>query len=249
MKLSENEVINKLLNKDLKIIQRPDYFNFSLDTLLISNFVSLVRGTKKILDLGTGNGVIPLFLSQRTDAKIVGIEIQKISYELALKNIKINNLEQQIEIINDDMKNWKNHFELGSQDLIVSNPPFFKVCGNEKQLNELNQLAVARHEIAIDLESLISIASLLLKDKGYFALVHRPERFMEILELLKKYRFSPKRVQFCYTKINKSAKIVLIEAIKNGNSFLEVLPPLICHDSNGAYSQEILKMFDNFTKE
>lgn len=243
--LNENEVINQLLNKDLKIIQRPDFFNFSLDSLLISNFASILKGTKKITDLGTGNGVIPLFLSQRTEAKIIGIEIQKVSYELAKKNVALNQLENQIEIINDDMKNWKTYLKCGSQDLVISNPPFFKLCGNEEQLNNLNQLSIARHEVAINLNSLVSVASSLVRDKGYFALVHRPDRLIEIIETLKKYKFSPKKIQFCYPKLNKQAKIVLIESVKNGNNSLEILPPLICHNPDGSYSKKILDMFDN----
>nr|WP_307775966.1 tRNA1(Val) (adenine(37)-N6)-methyltransferase [uncultured Cetobacterium sp.] len=248
MTLNEFEVINQLLNKDLKIIQRPDFFNFCIDSLLISDFVSLVRGTKNIVDLGTGNGVIPLFLSQRTDAKIIGVEIQNISAELAKKNIFINSLEKQIEIINDDMKNWKNYFNYGSQDVVITNPPFFKLCGNEEQLNNLDQLSLARHEITIDLDSLISIASKLLKDKGYFAMVHRPDRLLEILDTMKKYNISPKKIQFCHTKLNKPAKILLIEGIRNGKSSLEILPPLICHNDDGKYSQEVLKLFNNFNK-
>lgn len=243
MKLNENEVINNLLNKSLKIIQRTDFFNFSLDSLLISNFVSLTRGTNKIVDLGTGNGAIPLFLSQRTKAKISGIEIQEISANLAKRNISLNDLESQIDIINDNMKNWKKHFANGSQDVVISNPPFFKFHGNEKQLNDLDQLTLARHEISITLEEIISTASSLLKDKGYFAMVHRPDRFLEIVDLFRKYKIMPKKVQFCHSKIDKPAKILLIEGIKNGNNLLTILPPFISHDENGNYSKEVLELF------
>ena len=120
MELEKNEVINNLLNKNLKIIQRTDFFNFSLDSLLVANFLSVGRGVNKIVDLGTGNGAIPLFLSERTKAKITGIEIQKISADLAKRNIGLNNLSEQIEIINDDMKNWKKYFKTGSQDAVIS---------------------------------------------------------------------------------------------------------------------------------
>lgn len=245
MQLKENEVINQLLNKDLKIIQRPDFFNFSLDSLLISNFVSLTRGANKIVDLGTGNGAIPLFLSQRTKAKITGIEIQEISADLAKRNIELNNLSEQISIINDDMKNWKSYFLNGSQDVVITNPPFFKYYGEEKQLNNLDQLTFARHEITIDLDSLIQVSSSLLKDKGYFAMVHRPDRFIEIIDTMRKYNLSPKRVQFCHTKLNKPAKILLIEGIKNGGESLNILPPFICHTDDGKYSPEVLKLFEN----
>ena len=243
MNLEKNEVVNNLLNKDLKIIQRTDFFNFSLDSLLVANFLSVGRGVNKIVDLGTGNGAIPLFLSERTKAKITGIEIQKISAELAKRNIELNNLSEQIEIINDDMKNWKKYFKTGSQDAVVSNPPFFKFHGNEELLNDLDQLTLARHEISITLEEIIETASFLLKDKGYFAMVHRPDRFLEILDTMRKYGIVPKKVRFCHSKIDKQAKILLVEGIKFGAEGLTVLPPLISHNSDGKYSQEVLELF------
>ncbi|WP_297598641.1 tRNA1(Val) (adenine(37)-N6)-methyltransferase [uncultured Cetobacterium sp.] len=249
MTLEKNEVINQLLNKNLKIIQRPDFFNFSLDSLLISNFVSLTRGTKKIVDLGTGNGAIPLFLSERTEAKISGFEIQEISANLAKKNIILNNLNEQIEVIHDDMKNWKEHFKNGSQDVVITNPPFFKFHGNENQLNDLDQLTLARHEISIDLNSLIEVSSKLLKDKGYFAMVHRPDRFLEIVDTMRKYGITPKKVQFCHSKIDKPAKILLIEGIRNGKDALSILPPLITHSENGQYSEEILELFNDLNEQ
>ena len=243
MKLEKNEVINNLLNKNLKIIQRPDFFNFSLDSLLVSNFISLGRGVNKITDLGTRNGAIPLFLSEKTKAKITGFEIQEISANLARKNIELNNLGDQIEIINDDMKNWKKYLVSGSQDAVITNPPFFKFNGNEELLNDLDQLTLARHEISINLEELISVASALLKDKGYFAMVHRPDRFLEIMDTMRKYKITPKKVRFCYSKINKQAKILLVEGVKFGASSLTILPPLVSHDEDGSYSQEVLEMF------
>lgn len=243
MNLEKNEVVNNLLNKNLKIIQRTDFFNFSLDSLLVANFLSVGRGVNKIVDLGTGNGAIPLFLSERTKAKITGIEIQKISADLAKRNIELNNLSEQIEIINDDMKNWKKYFKTGSQDAVVSNPPFFKFHGNEELLNDLDQFTLARHEISITLEEIIETASFLLKDKGYFAMVHRPDRFLEILDTMREYGIVPKKVRFCHSKIDKQAKILLVEGIKFGAEGLTVLPPLISHDSDGKYSQEVLELF------
>lgn len=249
IKLNENEVINNLLNKNLKIIQRPDYFNFSLDSLLVSNFISLGKKINKIVDLGTGNGAIPLFLSERTKGTIKGIEIQKVSADLAKKNIKINNLENRIEIINDNMKNWKNYFKHGSQDAVISNPPFFKFNGNEEFLNDLDQLTLARHEISINLEEIIEIASCLLKDKGYFAMVHRPDRLLEIIDIMRKYKITPKKIRFCHTKLNKQSKILLIEGVKFGAENMKILPPLIAHDNDGKYSKEVLSMFQPIESE
>lgn len=232
-----------LLNKDMKIIQRVDHFAFSLDSLLVSEFASITKYTNKIVDLGTGNGVIPLFLSKKTKAQITGIEIQEISSDLAKRNVQLNNLEDQISIINDDMKNWRKYFRNNSVDMVISNPPFFKFDGNEKQLNDLTQLTLARHEISITLEEIIRTASNLLKDKGHFALVHRVDRFMDIIENMKKYDIEPKKIQFCHTKINKEGKILLVEGIKYGKPGLRILPPLIAHDDDGQYSAEVLEMF------
>lgn len=243
MILNELETVVNLLNKDMKIIQRVDHFAFSLDSLLVSEFASITKYTNKIVDLGTGNGVIPLFLSQKTKAKITGIEIQEISSDLAKRNVQLNNLEDQISIINDDMKNWRKYFRNNSIDMVISNPPFFKFDGNEKQLNDLTQLTLARHEISITLEEIIQTASNLLKDKGHFALVHRVDRFMDIIENMKKYDIEPKKIQFCHTKINKEGKILLVEGIKYGKPGLRILPPLIAHDNDGQYSAEVLEMF------
>ena len=243
MKSNELETVVNLLNKDMKIIQRVDHFAFSLDSLLVSEFASITKYTNKIVDLGTGNGVIPLFLSKKTKAQITGIEIQEISSDLAKRNVQLNNLEDQISIINDDMKNWRKYFRNNSIDMVISNPPFFKFDGNEKQLNDLTQLTLARHEISITLEEIIQTASNLLKDKGHFALVHRVDRFMDIIENMKKYDIEPKKIQFCHTKINKEGKILLVEGIKYGKPGLRILPPLIAHDDDGQYSAEVLEMF------
>ena len=238
------ESIIPLLNKNLKIIQRSDYFNFSIDSLLISEFVNIQKNTKKILDLGTGNAAIPLFLSKKTSAKIYGIEIQEISYNLALRNININNLNEQIYIIYDNMKNYLKYFNMSFFDIIISNPPFFKINENVNFLNNLEQLSIARHEVEIDLDELIKISSELVKDRGYFYLVHRADRLSEILNNLIEYRFEAKKIKFCYTTKYKNAKIVLIEAIKNGKSGLTILPPLIINKENGEYTDEVLKMFE-----
>ncbi|WP_315282850.1 tRNA1(Val) (adenine(37)-N6)-methyltransferase [Fusobacterium hwasookii] len=238
------ESIIPLLNKNLKIIQRSDYFNFSIDSLLISEFVNIQKNTKKILDLGTGNAAIPLFLSKKTSAKIYGIEIQEISYKLALRNININDLNEQIYIIYDNMKNYLNYFNMGSFDIVISNPPFFRINENTNFLNNLKQLSIARHEVEINLEELIKIASELVKDRGYFYLVHRADRLSEILNNLIEYRFEAKKIKFCYTTKYKNAKIVLIEAIKNGKPGLTILPPLIINKENGEYTDEVLKMFE-----
>ncbi len=239
------EVTIDLLKKNLKIIQRTDFFNFSLDSLLVSEFLSLTRGVKKIVDLGTGNGAIPLFLSKKTKAKIVGIELQEVSANLAERNITLNHLEEQVTIIKDDMKNWKSHFEQYSQDAVICNPPFFKVNGNEELFNDLEQLTIARHETTITLNDIVEIASGLLKDKGYFSLVHRADRAIDIIMAMKRYSIEPKKIQFCHSSKEKNAKIILIEGIKFGKEGCKILPVFITHKElpETGYSDELLNLF------
>jgi tRNA1(Val) A37 N6-methylase TrmN6 len=241
--LNENEVINDLLGYDgLKIIQRPDMFNFSLDSTLLANFVTINKNTDKIVDLGTGNGPIPLFLSVRTKAKIIGIEIQKDAFELAKRNVKINNLEQQIEIINADLKNIYQKIGHHTFELVTSNPPYFKVT-NEANVNKNDYLTIARHEILVTLEDVIKEASLLLKHGGYFTMVHRPDRLLDILGLLRDYKLEPKRLRLVYPKPNKECNTILIEARKSNQGGLRILPPLYVYDESNNYTETIRKMF------
>lgn len=244
----EQEVVIDLLKKGLKIIQRNDYFHFSLDSLLISEFVKINKNSKKILDLGTGNGAIPLFLSLRSTAEIHGIEIQKVSYELAKKNIQLNGLSERVFLHHGDMKDWEHFFDKNSFDIVVSNPPFFAFHGNKALLNDLDQLSLARHEISITLEELIQIAANLVKEHGYFYLVHRADRLSDIIFHCRKAHLEVKRIQFCHTTKEKNAKIVLVEAVKFGKASLQILAPLIANKADGSYSDEILKMFERQEK-
>lgn len=237
-------VINDLVGyKGLKIVQCNDYFNFSLDSVILPNFIDIKKEYKNIMDMGTGNLPIPLILSTKTKEKIIGIEIQKEIYDLAVETLKINDLNSQIEVKNLDIKDLLNHFKRESFDLIFCNPPYFKKEENSI-LNENEVKRIARHEILITLEDIISTASALLENKGSFALVHRSQRLTEILFLLKKYKLEPKRIRFVYPKVNEESNLVLIEARKNVNSGCKVLSPLIVHDENGKYTSEVLKMFE-----
>lgn len=243
MNKKEETLINFLDFKDLKIIQHPDFFNFSLDTILLGTFITINRTVKNILDLGTGNGAIPLVVSKRSKAHITGIELQQFSADLAKKNVKLNNLEDRIDIIHDNMLNLSRYFEPHLFDAVISNPPFFKLDGNEDQLNNLDQLTIARHEVTIKLEEIIEIASRNLRNRGYFALVHRADRLSEILNLFEKYKIGVKRIQFVHSKLTKESKIILVEGIKGSDSSLTILPPLISHKEDGEYSDIIKEIF------
>ena len=236
-------VINDLLDyNNLKIVQDDEYFNFSLDSVLLPNFVKINKGTKKILDLGTGNAPIPMILSTMTSAKIYGIELQKEIYDLAIESLKINNLEDRIEIINDNIKNLDKYFEPNSFDVIVSNPPYFKYTEGSN-INETIQKTIARHEKEITLSEIVFTAKKFLNNNGTFAMVHRTDRLIEIIEEFRKNNIEPKRIQLIYPKVGEESNMFLIEGRKNGNVGLKILPPLVAHKENGEYSDVVKEMF------
>ena len=241
--IKEKEVINDLVFfKDMKIIQNKDYFNFSLDSVLLPYFVNINYNTKKILDLCTGNAPIPLILSKKTNAKIIGIEIQKEIYDLAKKTIEINNLENQIKIINMDANNVYKEFETDSFDLITCNPPYFKYNENSI-INENKIKSIARHEVKIKLYDIFNIAKKLLKNGGSICIVHRSDRLIEIIDAMKKNNIEPKRIRFVYPKKNLESNIVLIDGHKNGKPGLKIMPPLYIHNFDNTYTKEVLEMF------
>ena len=238
------KVINYLLGyKNLKIVQDNEMFNFSLDSVLLPNFVTINKKITKILDIGCGNAPIPLILSTKTDATIVGVEIQKEVFDLAIESIKINNKEKQIKIINRDINDYYKEVETDSFDVITCNPPFFKYV-ESSNTNKNDYKTIARHEIKLNLNQLFTIAKKLLKNNGVIAIVHRPERFVEVVEEMKKNNIEPKRVQFVYPKKNMEANIMLIEGSKNGKPGLKILPPIYSHSDNGEYTEEIKKYFE-----
>ncbi len=238
------KVINDLLGYDnLKIVQNPEWFSFSLDSVLLPNFVTLNKDVKNILDLGTGNAPIPMILSTLTEkAFIYGIEIQKDVFEMAEESVKINNLNSRIKLINDDMKKLDQYFEANFFDVIVSNPPYFKLEELSKK-NEDEHKTIARHEEKINLKELIQIAKKYLKNNGVFAMVHRTDRLIEIIEEMRKNNIEPKKIQLIYPKENTNSNMVLIEGKKNGNPGLIIKEPLIVHNEKGEYLENINKLF------
>ena len=239
------KVLNDLLGyNNLKIYQDTEWFSFSLDSVLLPNFVSINKNVTKILDLGTGNAPIPMILSTIVGdkVKIYGIEIQKDLYDLAKESVEYNNLSSRIELINDDMKNLDKYFEANSFDVILSNPPYFKLEELSKK-NDNTHKTIARHELKITLEDIISIARKYLNNNGVFAMVHRTDRLIEIIELMRKNNIEPKRIRLIYPKENTNSNMVLIEGRKNGNSGLIIEEPLYIHNEDGSYLDNINKMF------
>ena len=241
MKKTGEETVTYL--KNMKIIQRNDFQNFTLDSVLLADFLKINRKSKKILDIGTGCGIIPLLLSQRTTAEITGIEIYKEMSEIAKRNITNNNLQEKITIINEDIKNYRNMFKRDQFDIVVTNPPYFEFKGDVNQVNRLEQLAYARHNVNITLEEIIKISAFLLKNSGSFSLVFRSERLVEVLALLTEYKLEPKRLKICFTKRSGAAKISLIEAIKAAEKGLKIEPPLFVYDETGEKSKYIKNLY------
>lgn len=238
------EVLNDLVGfKNRKIYQNTEWFSFSLDSVLLANFVSLNKNTKNIMDFCCGNCPIPLILSTKIDSKIVGVEVQKDVYDLAIKSIDYNNLNEQIEVLNLDIKNLKDKYLSDTFDVITCNPPYFKYS-EESNINDDIHKVIARHEKMITLEEIVDMAHYLLKNNGCFAMVHRTDRLIEIINLFNKYGIEVKRLRFIYPKVNTESNMVLIEGRKNGGVGLKLLPPLYAHNDDGSYSEEVLKMFE-----
>lgn len=242
-------VKNRLLNfKNMYIYQDTDYFKMSLDSLLLANFVTINLRDKNILDIATGNAPIPMLLTYRTNAKIYGIEIQKEIYDLGVKSIILNHMDKQIEIINDDAKNACILFCDDYFDIITCNPPYFSTS-NVLFENDNLVKATARHEKFLNINDVFVISKRLLKTNGRLAIVHRTDRFIEIVDMAKKYGFSIKKVRFIYPKVGKNSDLVLIECTKNGKNGLKLLSPLFVYDEDGNYNSEIKMMFGDDTND
>ena len=236
------EINDLVYFKNIKIVQDKDYFNFSLDSILLPNFVDITKKTKMILDMCTGNAPIPLILSTKTDAKIYAVELQREVYNLAKETIKINKLDNQIVLINNNIKNLKKIFNTETFDIITCNPPYFKKK-EDSIINENIVKSIARHEIEMELEDVMLISKSLLKNEGSLVLVHRTDRLIEIIELMRKHNIEPKRMRLIYPKINTESNLVLIDGRKNGKKGLKILPPLYIHNDDNSYTKEVLEMF------
>lgn len=236
-------VKNRLLNyKDIYIYQDSEGFLFSLDSVLLANFVTIKLSDKKIIDLCCGNAPIPMLLSFRTKARIFGVEVQEKIYQLGIDSIKENKMDDQIEMICSDINELKKKNLAESFDVVTCNPPYFRYQ-EDSLVNLMDKKTIARHEVLLKLEDVMKTSSYLLKTGGTFAMVHRPDRLIEIIELMKVNQLEPKKMRFVYPKKDREANIVLIEGIKNGKIGLKLLSPLIVHDEEGNYNEEIKKMF------
>lgn len=242
--LNADEDICALTKNGYRLIQKKKGFRFSIDAVLLAHFPAL-KAELKVLDLGSGNGVLPLLLKDREPSlKISGVEIQEASAQLARRNMTLNQAE--VEIYNLDLralpKDWGSSF-----DLIITNPPFFPL-GTGK-INPLDECAAARHELYCTLEELLQSAKRLLKPHGRLAMIYKPERLSQLCSLCQAYQLAPKYLQFIHPYSNANANLFLLEAIKGGRNALEVLPPLVVYQKPGVYTPEILAIYGGIADE
>jgi len=243
IELEANERIDDLEFKNLKIIQNKDGFCFGIDSVLLSDFAKNIKKDSMVLDLGTGTGIIPILLCGKTKLKkVTGIELQEEVAKMAKKSIKLNNLEDKFNVINENILNLNKIYENQTFDVIVSNPPYKKK--DTGITNENEKKIISRHEISASLEDFIKISKDLLKDKGEFYMVHRPERLVDIFELMRKYKIEPKILKMVYSYKNKEPKLILIKGVKNAKPFLKVESNLYIYEDIGEYTEEILKIYN-----
>lgn len=237
MEILDNERVDDLQLKGLKIIQKEDGFCFGIDAVLLAHFAN-VKNKDVVLDLGTGTGIIPILIAGHTNANnITGVEIQTEIADMAKRSVCLNNLEDRINILNDDLKNIDKYLKHNSFDVIVTNPPYIK--HNSGIINETDTKAISRHEIKCSLEDVIRISAKLLKHNAKFCMVNRPDRLVDIITLMRKYKLEPKVIRFVHSSMKKAAKLILVQGIKGAKSELKVLEPLYVYDENGNYTSEI----------
>ena len=218
MELKENERIDDLEYKGLKIIQNKNWFCFGIDSILLSDYAKNIKNNSVVMDIGTGTGIIGLLLCKKTNLKkIYGIEIQKDVAEMAERSIKLNELDNKFKILNINIKDIKKHFVNNQIDVIVTNPPYKK--DNTGVKNENLVKLISRHEVECSLEDIIEKSSIVLKNLGQFYMVHRAERIVDVLVLLRKYKIEPKEMRFVHSKQNEKPNLILIKAVKNAKEY------------------------------
>jgi tRNA1(Val) A37 N6-methylase TrmN6 len=239
--LRPDERLDHLLTRDLRIIQSPEVFSFSLDAVLLARFAG-IPPKGRVLDLCTGTGVIPLLLTTRTEAEIDGVEIQPKLADMARRSVELNGLDGRVRIVQADLKLWAYQEETaGRYDAVTVNPPYLPRESGHHKSNP--HVAMARHEIGCTLEDVVAACSAAVRRGGRVSMVHRPARLADLLEAFRRHRLEPKRVRFVHPKRTSEANMVLIEAVKEGRPEIRLLPPVIVHEESGAYTEEIQAIF------
>lgn len=240
VEIYETERVDDLLTHDLSIIQSEQVFSFSMDAVLLARFANIPK-YGRILDLCSGNGVIPILLSTRTNAQIEGIEIQPRLADMARRSVEMNGLAERINIMEGDLRDLAKEGGNGIYDAITVNPPYMPLTGGDLKLSE--HQSIARHEIHCTLEDVAQAAMRLVKPGGKISMVHRPQRLGDIITMLRKYRMEPKVIRFIHPRAGSEANMVLVEAHRDGKPDVKILPPLIVYQENGEYCQEVMDIY------
>ncbi|MGN1205527.1 MAG: tRNA1(Val) (adenine(37)-N6)-methyltransferase [Eubacterium sp.] len=236
------ERLDDLQRDGLMIIQNPNWFCFGMDAVLLSSFANVAEG-KSVLDLGCGNGIIPILMSSKTKAgHIEGLEIQPDIAEMAKRSVKYNKLNNRVHITTGDIKEAATIFGAASFDVITTNPPY--MSESHGLTNPAGHKAIARHELKCTLEDVLMASAKLLKPRGHFFMVHRPSRLGEIISKMVSYRIEPKRMQLVYPYVDKEPNMVLIEGTRGGNPGMTVEKPLIVYKELNVYTQQLLEYYD-----
>lgn len=238
-----DETLDDLGIKGIHVIQKKEGFRFGVDAVLLANFAK-VKKNASVIDLCTGTGIVPFILAGKTNAKnITGIEIQEEFVEMAERSVEFNKLEERVNFINGDLKNIKLLKKLPKVDVLTVNPPYKLQNSGIINLNDKN--AIARHEICCTLEDVIIASRILLKDNGRMYLVHRPDRLVDIVTLMRKHKIEPKRIRMVHPSAGKAPNIVLVEGQRDGGAFLKWDDPLYVHTEDGGYTEEIISMYNS----
>ena len=240
VEIKEQERVDDLQLKGLKIIQNTDGFCFGTDAVLLANFARVKNGAR-VADLGTGTGIIPLIIYGKNNVeKIYGVEIQEEVFEMASRTVKMNEIEDKIEIVNADLKEIKEVLPQNTFDVVTSNPPYMH---SEGVKNPNDKKMISRHEVKCNLDDVIKAASILLKERGKFFMIHRPTRLIDIVTIGRKYRLEPKIMRFIHPRADKAPNLLLVEFTKGGKPDLKIMDPLYVYDNEGNYTQEILDIY------
>lgn len=234
MAIAPDESIETIPGSNLKIIQKKRGYRYSVDALLLAEFCQVHAGDK-VIDLGTGSGIVALLLVEKCPtAQMVGLEIQPGLADVARRNVKLNSLEDKITILNEDVRKVRGIFPEDSFHQVVSNPPFLRT--KTGRLSQSQEKAVAKHELALELEDLVQAARHLLKEGGRFSLIYSCSRLTDLLFQLRGQKLEPKRLQFIHHRYDEPARLLLVEAVKGAGEELKILPPKILEQRDLAES-------------
>ena len=241
--ISEKERIDDLQCQGLRIISNPDVFCFGIDAVLLANYAKAGKG-KRCVDLGTGNGIIPILMSgKNVGVQYTGLEIQDKSFDLARRSVELNNLGETMTMVQGDIKEASKLLGSACYNVVTSNPPY--MLSDHGLVNPDSCKAIARHEIMCTLEDVVREASKLLKPRGTFYMVHRPHRLVDIISTMRKYKIEPKEIIMVHPHIDEEANICLIQGVKCGKAFLKMKPPLVMYDSDGNYTEQMNRFISN----